>query len=55
MVVLWMVNIDKHISYWRNGAEEDFEAAKQLIGSNKIRYVLFFLHLMFGCNMQRAT
>ena len=40
-----MVNIEKHVLYWRNSAEEDFEAAIQLIGSNKIRHGLFFLHL----------
>jgi len=26
-----MVNIDKHISHWKNGAEEDFEVADHLI------------------------
>jgi len=40
-----MVNIEKHISRWRIGAEEDLEAADQLIRSNKIRHGLFFLHL----------
>ncbi len=40
-----MVNIEKHISHWRTGAEEDFEVADQLIKSNKIRHGLFFLHL----------
>jgi len=40
-----MVNIDKHISYWRNMAEEDWEVANQLIASDKIRHGLFFLHL----------
>ena len=40
-----MVNIDKHISYWQGGAEEDFEVAGQLIESGKIRHGLFFLHL----------
>jgi HEPN domain-containing protein len=40
-----MVNIEKHVSYWRNSAEEDFEVAKQLIDSDKIRHGLFFLHL----------
>lgn len=40
-----MVNIDKHISYWQSGAEEDFEVADQLIRSGKIRHGLFFLHL----------
>ena len=32
-----MVNIDKHISHWQSGAEEDFEVADQLIRSGKIR------------------
>ncbi len=40
-----MVNIEKHISHWRNGADEDFEVANQLIRSGKIRHGLFFLHL----------
>ncbi|HAO23308.1 MAG: hypothetical protein BWK80_22150 [Desulfobacteraceae bacterium IS3] len=40
-----MVNIDKHISHWLNGAEEDWEVANQLILSDKIRHGLFFLHL----------
>lgn len=40
-----MVNIDKHISYWKTGAEEDFQVADQLIRSSKIRHGLFFLHL----------
>ena len=40
-----MVNIEKHISYWKNGAVEDFEVADQLIRSGKIRHGLFFLHL----------
>ena len=40
-----MVNIDKHISHWRYGAEEDLEVANQLIESGKIRHGLFFLHL----------
>jgi HEPN domain-containing protein len=40
-----MVNIKKHIEQWRNGAEEDFEVAQQLIESGKTRHGLFFLHL----------
>lgn len=40
-----MVNIEKHVSYWKNGAEEDFQVADQLIRSGKIRHGLFFLHL----------
>ncbi|MBF0226732.1 MAG: HEPN domain-containing protein [Desulfobacterales bacterium] len=40
-----MINIDKQISHWKKGAEEDWEVANQLITSNKIRHGLFFLHL----------
>lgn len=40
-----MVNIDKHILHWQNGAKEDLEVAKQLLASDKIRHGLFFLHL----------
>jgi len=40
-----MVNIEKHISHWKNGADEDFEVADHLIKSGKIRHGLFFLHL----------
>jgi HEPN domain-containing protein len=40
-----MVNIQKHISYWLDGAEEDFEVANQLIGADRIRHGFFFLHL----------
>ncbi|MEW6349461.1 MAG: HEPN domain-containing protein [Thermodesulfobacteriota bacterium] len=42
-----MVNIEKHISYWRSGAQEDWEVANQLISSGRIRHELFFLHLAF--------
>ena len=41
----FMVNIEKHIEHWKNGSNEDFEVANQLIKSNKIRHGLFFLHL----------
>ena len=40
-----MINTQKHIEYWRQGVDEDFEVAQQLIRSNKIRHGLFFLHL----------
>lgn len=40
-----MVDITEQINYWKNGALEDFEAAKQLINGDKIRHSLFFAHL----------
>jgi len=39
------VNIDKHIAHWRNGAEEDWIVACDLIERGKIRHGLFLAHL----------
>jgi HEPN domain-containing protein len=40
-----MVDIAKQILYWQEGAKEDFEVAKQLTASDKMRHGLFFAHL----------
>lgn len=40
-----MINVDKQVEYWRNGAIEDWEVGKELIGRNRFRHGLFFLHL----------
>ncbi len=40
-----MLNIDKQVEYWRNGALEDWEVGKELISGNRFRHGLFFLHL----------
>lgn len=40
-----MVNVDKHIDYWKSGAEEDWHVACELIGNKRHRHGLFFLHL----------
>lgn len=40
-----MVDITSHVQYWRVGAEEDMQAAKQLIEGGKNRHGLFFVHL----------
>jgi HEPN domain-containing protein len=40
-----MVDISKQITYWQDGAKEDFEVARQLINSDRIRHGLFFAHL----------
>jgi len=40
-----MVDISQQIAYWRTGAGEDWEAARQLVDSGKTRHGLFFAHL----------
>jgi HEPN domain-containing protein len=40
-----MVDIDKQIQYWRNGADEDWAVAQELFNSGKIRHGLFIAHL----------
>jgi len=40
-----MINIEKQVSYWKTGAQEDWVVAKELIESDRIRHGLFFAHL----------
>lgn len=40
-----MINIDKHIEYWIEGAKNDLEAAELLIKNGKFLHGLFFCHL----------
>ena len=41
-----MIDLEKHLAYWRNGAENDWEFAQELIaGKKRILYGLFFAHL----------
>jgi len=40
-----MVDISLQIAYWRTGAGEDWEAARQLVDGGKARHGLFFAHL----------
>ena len=40
-----MLNVDKQIAHWRNGAEEDWLVAQDLIARDRIRHGLFFAHL----------
>lgn len=39
------MDIEKHIAYWRNGAQEDIEAAEELVTRGRHRHALFFAHL----------
>ncbi|MBF0290555.1 MAG: HEPN domain-containing protein [Nitrospinae bacterium] len=40
-----MIDIGKQSAYWRKGADEDWEAGKELIQNGRIRQGLFFIHL----------
>ena len=40
-----MVDIGKQITYWRTGAQDDWESAQILIEKGKIRLGLFVVHL----------
>ena len=40
-----MINIEKQVSYWKTGAQEDWIVAKELIERDRIRHGLFFAHL----------
>ncbi len=40
-----MVDITKHAEYWKSGALDDWDTARQLLSSVKIRHGLFFVHL----------
>jgi HEPN domain-containing protein len=39
------INVDKQVSYWREGAEEDWEVGRDLVTRGKTRHGLFFIHL----------
>jgi len=40
-----MIDIEKQIAYWRNGATEDWAVAQELINKGRTRHGLFFAHL----------
>lgn len=40
-----MIDVDKQVAYWRNGALEDWEVAQELIELGRVRHALFLAHL----------
>jgi HEPN domain-containing protein len=40
-----MINVDKQVAYWRQGTQEDWAVAEELITSGHIRHGLFFAQL----------
>ena len=41
-----MIDFEKQIEYWKNGAIDDLESAKILIERNRLLHALFFCHLV---------
>jgi len=39
------MDIEKHITFWRIGAEEDIQVAEELMDKKRFRQALFFAHL----------
>ena len=40
-----MIDVDKQVAYWRDGAQEDWAVARELIDLGRTRHGLFFVHL----------
>lgn len=40
-----MIDIAKQIAYWRQGATEDWQVARELVRRKRLRQGLFFAHL----------
>ena len=41
-----MIDIQKQVSYWQNGALDDLVSAKILISNNRLLHGLFLCHLV---------
>ncbi|HEY3488585.1 MAG TPA: HEPN domain-containing protein [Candidatus Deferrimicrobiaceae bacterium] len=40
-----MINVGKHVAYWRESAEEDWASVAVLMEKGRFRHALFFMHL----------
>jgi len=40
-----MIDVEKHIAYWRDGASEDWDVAQDLVVRGRTRHGLFLAHL----------
>ena len=54
-----MIDIEQQVDYWRDGAQEDWEVAQELVKNGRTRHGLFFAHLtlekMLKAHVCRAT
>jgi HEPN domain-containing protein len=53
------MDVPKQVEYWRNGSNEDFEVAGELLEKGRFRHALFLAHLalekMLKAHVTRAT
>jgi hypothetical protein len=42
-----VVDIEKQVTYWRSGAEEDWLVGLDLVSQNRVRHGLIFIHMAF--------
>ena len=40
-----MIDIDTQVTYWRNGSDEDWQVAQELVDLDRTQHGLFFAHL----------
>ena len=40
-----MIDVERHIIYWREGSQEDWVVGQELVERGRIRHGLFFVHL----------
>lgn len=45
MVIIFFMDIKKHIMYWKSSSQEDLEAAGSLLEKKHLRHCMFFSHL----------
>lgn len=54
-----MIDLEKQVAYWRDGAVEDWQVAVELVNLGRTRHGLFFAHLalkkLLKAHLCRAT
>ena len=40
-----MVDLEKQVVFWRDGAKEDWDVARELVQRGRVRHGMFFAHL----------
>jgi len=50
-----MIDVAKQIRFWRTGAAEDLTVARELLGRDRVRHGLFFLHLSLEKALKAAV